>query len=489
MKAIFTITLLAAIVGNACSAELPRLDTITEHMVYAVNNVSHYYDFHADWGFPRQYLNNGDNKYIKSWCCIYHTNLSNANLMFLFNGEDRLPYVKKDLDKISGFLNDGGGVMILSEGASEEQNKLANMFGASFAKGFTNPLSTAILNGTTTVNSKTGGKCHLKLNNPEKWKIVVEDAEKKTVLAYTKVGKGTVLIGSRALLGNNPDDSNDTINRAMWHKVWNIAAQGKSVNPGLPFETEFIEKIENNLKKDGLDITYNDYLAPAAYAMFDISKRCMPKIEAEMGVPLSAGMASKIILLPTGGGGYSSGEIIALAVWWGGFPEKDESMIEFVTHEAVHSWVLPFNEVWNEPIATYVGNLVMMQMGYREEAERRIAQTINRADKYDTTMKAYDIDGTATLSGVKELTSGEKNDIHWGKTYWIFEQLRKENPGVIAGYFKLKRKYAIPGQIQKYDINSTVSLLSMAMGRDLFPWFAEYGINVSKEKAEITMKL
>ncbi len=39
-------------------------------------------------------------------------------------------------------------------------------------------------------------------------------------------------------------------------------------------------------------------------------------------------------------------------------------MIELITHETVHSWVLPFNEIWNEPIATYVGNLVMMDMGY-----------------------------------------------------------------------------------------------------------------------------
>ena len=39
-------------------------------------------------------------------------------------------------------------------------------------------------------------------------------------------------------------------------------------------------------------------------------------------------------------------------------------MIEFITHESVHSWVLPFPEVWNEPIATYVGNLVMIDMGH-----------------------------------------------------------------------------------------------------------------------------
>lgn len=44
----------------------------------------------------------------------------------------------------------------------------------------------------------------------------------------------------------------------------------------------------------------------------------------------------------------------------------------------MHSWVLPFAEVWNEPIATYVGDLVMCDMGYPEEGLRRINVT-----KYD----------------------------------------------------------------------------------------------------------
>ena len=73
-------------------------------LIHAVNNLSHYYDFHADWGFSSQYLNGGDNKYIKSWCCLYNTELANANLLFLFNCDDRLPYVEKDIQKIRSFL-------------------------------------------------------------------------------------------------------------------------------------------------------------------------------------------------------------------------------------------------------------------------------------------------------------------------------------------------------------------------------------------------
>lgn len=453
--------------------------------VYAVNNLSHYYDFHADWGFPRQYLNNGTDKYIKSWTCIYNSDLSNANLLFLFNCDDRLPYVKEDLDKILGFIKQGGGVMILSTGNSVEQNKLAKLHGAEFVPGIKFPVKGNLDGKDMVVDMKKYGNCHLTFKNPQKWKVVVSDSEGQAILAYTKTGKGTLLFGSRALLADNPDNANDTINQAMWHRVWDQLGSGKKINTTKPFETEYLDKIENNINKDGLDISFNDYLAPCANAMFEIAKRCMPEIESVMGVPLSEGMASKIVLIPTGGGGYSSGEVLALAVWWGGFPDKEDSMIEFLTHESVHSWVLPYPEVWNEPIATYVGNLVMMKMGYEEEALKRILQTIKRASNHDPEMNLYDIEGNLTQSSGKTLNAGEKNNIHWGKTYWVFEQLRKENPHIISDYFKLKRKYATKEQITQYNMNNTVALLSMAMGKDLFPWFNQHGIIVDREQTEI----
>lgn len=454
-------------------------------VIHAVNNLSHYYDFHADWGFPRQYLNTGDNKYIKSWCCLYNTELTNANLLFLFNCDDRLPYVEKDIQKIRSFLRHGGGVMALSPGNSVEQNKLARLYGADFVPGIKLPVKARAFSSGRELSLKKYGNCHLKLTNPEKWNVIAEDASGQPVLASIRIGKGSVLLGSRSLLGDNPDNPNDTINRALWHQVWTKSASGKNIKTTKPFETEYLEKVENNISKDGLDISFNDYLAPCANAMFDIAKRCMPEIEKEMGVPLSKGMASKIVLIPTGGGGYSSGEVLALAVWWGDFPENEESMIEFITHESVHSWVLPFAEVWNEPIATYVGNLVMMNMGHKEEALRRIQQTINRATKFDPELNLYDIEGNLANAKEKTLSDGERNNIHWGKTYWVLEQLRKENPNIIADYFKLKRKYATKDQISKYDMNNTVALLSMAMGKDLYGWFNLHGIKVDKTQAEI----
>ncbi len=101
-------------------------------------------------------------------------------------------------------------------------------------------------------------------------------------------------------------------------------------------------------------------------------------------------------------------------------------------------------------------------------------------------MKNYDLRGNLTGEG-RELSRAEKNNIHWGKSYWVWEQLRKENPTVVADYFKLKRQYAKPDLISKYDIHSTVLLLSKAMGRDLFGWFNEIGIPADSGKTAIKL--
>jgi hypothetical protein len=261
-------------------------------------------------------------------------------------------------------------------------------------------------------------------------------------------------------------------------------ASGKRVDSEQPFRSRGPSELEYMDDLGTIALRYSDYLKPYAKSMADIYLRCHPVIERRMGVPLSKGMASEIALLATGGGGFSSGRMLGLAVFWGDFPNREDSMIEFITHEAVHSWVLPFPEIWNEPIATYVGNLVMIDMGHEEEALRRIRDTVDRAARIDPTMKVYDLDGKGP-EGARELRPHEANDIHWGKTYWILEQLREENPEFLADYFQAKRRLATPDKLKRYDVHATVAVLSIALKRDLFPWFTEHGIAADPTKSPI----
>jgi hypothetical protein len=295
-----------------------------------------------------------------------------------------------------------------------------------------------------------------------------------------------LLIGARGLAGQNPDAS-DNINADWWRPLLIEIASGKQVDSQKPFRGRGPTELEHQEMLGSISLRYSDYLKPYAKSMADIYLRCNPVIEKRMGVPLSKGMASEIALLATGGGGFSSGQLLGLAVFWGGFPDQEDSMIEFITHESVHSWVLPFPEIWNEPIATYVGNLVMMDMGYAAEGQRRIKETIARAAKIDPTMKRYDISGKSP-SGAPPLESGRANDMHWGKSYWVFEQLRERDPDFLAKYFQTKRRLAKPGAVARYDEHTTVAVLSAALRRDLFPWFRECGFAVDPAKSTLAPK-
>ena len=447
--------------------------------VHAVTDLAHEFTFYADHRFYTQYL--PDQKGVTNWCNLWDFDFSNANLLLLPGCDDRIGYSDKDISAIKGFLETGGGVVILGSVKSLSQNKLIRTFGAEFS-------ADALLPGTASVKpalSKVEGKggSVLRFDQPRKWEVLVRDSANRAMMATRKVGKGTLLLASRSLSGSNPN-AKDSINAGLWRPLLPKIASGKMIDDGKPFNELGIESLPYNDDHGTFKLSYNEYMKPYAAAMVDVYKRSLPFIEKRMGVPLSPGMASQVTLLATGGGGFSSGEVVALAVWWGGFPEKEDGMIEFLTHESVHSWVLPFPEVWNEPIATWVGNLVMIDMGHGEEAMKRISKTIERAAKLDPSMKNYDLQGNLTGTG-RELTDGEKNNIHWGKSFWVLEELRKEKPDITAEYFRLKRKYCADGTITKYGMDNTVALLSQAMGRDLFGWFNEHGMKAEKGKAEV----
>lgn len=464
----------AAVAGCACAQDAKTWD------VHSVVDLSHGFTFYADGRFAKQYL--GTHRSVMNWNALYNFDLSNANLMVLLDCESRLNYTDKDVACITKFLEEGGGIALFVSSPTCHNAELAKRFGAVYEEGAAQPLKpVAALNvdkveGRASIRLAAGGK--------GQWTPLVTDADGAMVAGMRKIGKGRLMVAPRGFSGSNPDAS-DPINAAWLAPVLERLAQGKAVDKAKPFNGRNLTDADNIEKHPDLTFYYSDYLKSYATAMLDITRRTKPFIEKRMGVPLAEGMGTQVGLLATGGGGFSGGTLLGLAAWWGGFPEKEDSMIEFITHETVHSWVLPFPEVWNEPIATYVGNLVMIDMGHEAEATKRIAETIARARRHDPDMKLYDLDGKPARTEAKTLEYGPANDIHWGKTFWIFEELRKEKPDFFAAYFQLKRKHATPGSMKKYTLDSTVALLSKAMGRDLFPWFREIGCDVDPARSEI----
>jgi hypothetical protein len=449
--------------------------------IHAVSDLGHQFSFYADGRFHKQYL--PGQPVATNWGALYNFDFSDANLLILLGCDLHVKYLPKDLETIRQFLADGGGVVLMASAGDNPQNKLASQLGCTFQGRAKSPLKGI----GEHMNEIEGHADWMEIKEPDLWNVLITDADGKTVLASKKVGKGMLLIGARQLAGSRPD-AKDDINAAWWKPLLARAASGKMVDSKKPFRSRGIGDLAYTDNLGNIKLSYSEYLKPYAKAMGDIYLRTAPVIEKRMGVPLSEGMASHIGLLATGDGGFSSGRTLGLAVFWGGFPEREDSMIEFITHESVHSWVLPFAEIWNEPIATYVGDLVMADMGYEEEGFKRINNTIERAKRIDPTMKLYDISGKS-LTGAEPLTGGQANEMHWGKTFWIFEELRKENPDILADYFRAKRRLANPAQIKKYDTNATVAVLSIAMERDMFGWFREHGFDVSRDNSPVEFGL
>lgn len=450
-----------------------------EPRVHAVVDLAHEFTFYADGRFARQYLEG--HKGVTSWGTLFKFDFTNANLLVLLDCAPQLSYWPEDVAAIRSFLGEGGGVVVFGSSDGGPQNDLAKKFGASFERGARAPLRAAPALAADRIEGGVG--IRLKPDEPASWTVLIADAEGRPVAATRKIDKGNLLLLPRAMAGSNPDAS-DPINAAWLSPLLVRTASGRAVDPAKPFKGRGLTPGDYVEDHDGMRLHYSDYLKPYARSMFEIARRCKPVIERRMGVPLSEGMASEVGLLATGGGGFSSGKVVGLAVWWGGFPEREDSMIEFVTHESVHSWVLPFGEIWNEPLATYVGNLAMIDMGYAEEGERRIKATIGRATRIDPEMKLYDLNGKG-VAGAPELKDHQRNDLHWGKAFWIFEQIRQSRPDWLALYFQAKRRLAVPGKIKHYGPDETVAVLSAALQRDLFPWFREHGFDVDPARSEI----
>ncbi len=464
---------------------------VSAKQINTIVDLAHGFSFYGDGRFCSQYMPEG--RWARNMASFRALDLpnANANALLLFEPYGRTPFTAEDCAIVKAFAESGGLVVAVVSSGKSGFGELLGGFGVSAAEapaGKAAPVPAAALKALAGegVSLKFKGRPgSFRVDDPSRATVYVAHRNGDPAVLAVKAGKGFLLILPRGFVSEDPGYRDRDYN-AEWirpvlnaHVVREVAL--KSRPRGREYDNQdFRETLEN-----GLSFYWSAYLDPCHDAMMEIVLQAAPLIEKRMGVPLAGKNASKIALISCGSGGFSSGQLVALAVFWDGFPEKKQGMYEFLTHEMVHSWVLPFGEIWNEPIATYVGDLVMGDAGYTEESARRIARNIQRAVKIDPTMKRYDLSGEAASPGVPELTKKQKTEMHWGKSFWIWEELRKENPSVLADYFRAKRLYAARGKIERYGVNETVAVMSYAMKRDMFGWFAERGVKADRAASEI----
>ena len=443
--------------------------------IHSVCDISQEFTFYLDGRFARQYLA-GRGTDARNWGSLAKLDLDNTNLLVLTGGDRRIPYVKEAMEQIEGYLRGGGAALLMADGAEPMPPgaALAERFGArrTTRRADRELTHTRVFAGMVKATEPPelvfrGGTA---LELDRSWAPLLEDGDGRPVLALRPVGAGHLLLGSRGLFGQRPDAS-DPINAEWVTPLLLKLTAYKAVDPKRPHRSTWAEHEE---AVGPLTLEYHDGTAPFARAIVDEYLAVRPHLVAITGVEPSPGMIKRLLILPTGGGGFSSGQRIAIGAWWGDYPEKRYPMVELIAHEAGHSWVLPYAEpLWNEPIATYLGIQVGKRLGM-PEAQQTLDRQLERGRVHDPDYASAD-----------PLAEGAPRDLVWGKSYFVFEELeRLHGPDALAKYFRTKREVLEPGR-EGYRFDDLVAVWSLAVGEDLFPWFQEHGFGVDRARTEL----
>jgi len=444
--------------------------------IHSISDISHEFTFYMDGRFFRQYIGEANGADARNWGTLYKLDLKDANLLVLASGPGPVRYDARSIRHVRRFVEEGGAVLIMSDASGLRDGDdlpiqaVADEFGARFdGRKAVPPYRAAPDLEADRIECRPGGALMLK----GVWSVLVKDSGGAPMMAERAVGKGHALVAVRGLFGQRPDAS-DPINAAWITPLLQRLVAARPVDPARPPKGQFAELTR---KLDSLTVEFNEgtrRFADAIAKEYFIVRRELCEIT---GVEPSRGTLTNLLMLPTGGGGFSSGDRIGIGAWWGGYPKNRYPMIELIGHEAGHSWVLPHAEpVWNEPIATYLGIQVGKRLGM-PEAETTLRRTIEAARKLDPEFTKVDISARDA-----------PRDVVWGKTFRIFEELeRAYGPNVMARYFRTKREL-VPAARRSYSLDDCVAVWSRAVGSDLFPWFRAHGIGVDAGRTDIPAK-
>ena len=445
--------------------------------IHSLCDLSQSFTFYMDGRFARQYLE-GLGHDARNWGNLAKADLSNTNLLVLAGGQRELPYSEASMDHIVDYVDGGGGLLVMADARPADDggaeavpvNRLLARFDASLDP-TTARRPLVGRDELKSVEQFTDRGCRV-LDLGKDWKPLLVDDAGRAVLARRSYGKGQVLLGSRELFGKKPDAS-DPI-----HAVWITPllvelASGKAVDAQRRPRPQ---RVDLERVVGPLTLEFHEGTEPFADALAAEYTLVRPHLVELTGVEPSEGMLKSLLVLPTGGGGFSSGARIAIGAFWGGYPERRYPMIELIAHEAGHSWVLPHAEpLWNEPIATYLGILTGDRLGM-PEARGVLERAITRARRLDPDLDQMD-----------PLAEDAPRDLVWGKSYFVFEELeRLHGPGALARYFRAKRAH-VPADHANYSMDDCVAVWSEAVGVDLFPWFEGLGFGVDRERVTLSL--
>lgn len=443
--------------------------------IHSVSDLSHEFTFYMDGRFHRQYI--GEHGVdVRNWGTLWKCDLRDANLLVLASEATRVPYDPRTVRHVRRFVEEGGGLVVLSDARSVRDGQappveaVTREFGARFSRTAAEPPLRRPDSPDSAVEFSGGGTLELS----SAWRALVRDARGRPVMARRPLGKGQILVAVRGLFGRRPD-AGDPLNRVWITPLLLDLVKGKPVDPARPPREHWAVLTR---RMGSFVVEFHEGTRPWVDRIVAEYEAVRPVVEQVMGVPPAEGMISRLLILPTGAAGFSSGERIAIGAWWGNYPERRYPMVELIAHEATHSWVVPHPEpVWNEPIATYVGIVVGRRMGMEREADESFRRTLERGRALDPDWTRVDI-----------ARPDAPLEVVWAKAYHIFSELeRRFGEDALARYFRAKRRL-VAADRPAYTLDDSVAVWSRALGEDLFPFFRSLGLDVDPQRTDIPVR-
>lgn len=315
-----------------------------EPVVHSMCDLSQQFTFHMDGRFARQYLG-GQDRDQRNWGTLHKLRLEETNLLVLGPGERRIPYSEHSIDHVVDFVRAGGGLLVMADGAPPTDEFPVPVPVAALVERFDARLGLERAGGSARgvgalakVEVEFRGGTSLELGGD--WEALVVDGDGRPLLARRDFASGHVLLGSRGLFGSKPDAS-DPINAEWVTPLLHQAVKGKQVDPKRKQRGHWAELTE---QLGPLTLEFTEGTAPFARAIAEEYAVVRPHLMEITGVDPAPGMLKTLLILPTGGGGFSSGQRIAIGAFWGNYPDHRYPMLELIAHEAGHSWVLPHPE-------------------------------------------------------------------------------------------------------------------------------------------------
>lgn len=302
---------------------------------------------------------------------------------------------------------------------------------------------------------------------PTDAEAIITDAQGRAVMAIKRVGKGKVVVfsGKRTLWGltQPPDPQSTTVARQLIGNLFAFLSREASPRIDEPRVPDLIPP-DKELRVGQMRIRHTDPLKERAEYLAKEFPRLYREMERLFGVPPARPI--DIEVLPTAGGGWTSGNLIGI-----GALGKDDDVLAILLWEMTNAWKLPSAHGWIEVWAGFTTYLLRERLNIYPPARRT-------QDMLNDFKALLAVDPDLKQIDVSQISPDE--NAHRLKVKKVALILLRLHQRYGDEFFRrLLRIHRAQYKSEEFiAMEDLITEMSLAAREDLFPWFAGYGTTV-----------